>query len=143
MDVKSLYTIIPHSDGLTALEHFLERRDILDPPTHTLLRLDELVLKLNTFEFQGEYFEQEKGVAMGTRMGPSYANIFMGYLEEKMKQNYIGRQPELYLRYIDDVFGITTMPKHELDNDISTSLRGIHYRNFPVSSPLPGCHLSH
>ena len=51
---------------------------------------------------------------MGTRMGPSYANPFMGYLEERIQREYSDTTPELYTRYIDDVFGITSMPIEHL-----------------------------
>ena len=45
MDATSLYTGIPHADGLTALEHFLNKWETLHPPTYTrLIRLAELVL---------------------------------------------------------------------------------------------------
>nr|KAG5714744.1 hypothetical protein BaRGS_000232 [Batillaria attramentaria] len=63
---------------------------------------EELVLTLNTFEFNGEIFSQISGVAMGTKMGPSYACLFMGYLEYRMQSLYTGPVPELYKRYIDD-----------------------------------------
>ena len=45
IDVTSLYTCIPHSDGLKALEHFLNKRTTQDPPTDTLIRLVELDLR--------------------------------------------------------------------------------------------------
>ena len=38
----------------------------------------ELVLTLNAFQFEDKFFLQIKGTAMGTRMAPSYANLFMG-----------------------------------------------------------------
>ena len=56
MDVKSLYTVIPNGDGLLALTHFLNKRQVLQPPTHTLVRLAELVLTLNTFSFNGNFY---------------------------------------------------------------------------------------
>ena len=43
----------------------------------------ELVLTLNCFSFAGNYYKQINGVAMGTRMGPSYANLFVGYVEHQ------------------------------------------------------------
>ena len=43
-DVKSLYTIIPNHDGLTALKFWLERQDVVPYPVVTILRLAELVL---------------------------------------------------------------------------------------------------
>ncbi|BFZ15785.1 hypothetical protein BsWGS_18824 [Bradybaena similaris] len=118
LDVCSLYTSIPHSDGLNALQFFLDRRVCPSVSTSTLLRLTELVLTLNSFEFNGEYFDQISGVAMGTKMGPSYACLFMGHLEHLVWQSYGGRLPEVYGRYIDDGVGITQMSLDELNQFI-------------------------
>ena len=82
MDVKSLYTVIPHRDGLEALKFFLNKRTLLEPSTTTLIRLAELILTLNNFSFDGEHYQQISGVAMGTKMGPNYANLFVGYVEQ-------------------------------------------------------------
>ena len=58
--------------------------------------LAELVLNLNCFDFDGNYYQQVGGVAMGTKMGPNYACLFVGYVENKMFEEYQGRKPELY-----------------------------------------------
>ena len=72
MDIKSLYnTVIPNNDGLLALRHFLNKRPIQEPPSHTLVRLAELVLTLNNFSFNGDYFQQKGGVEMGSGLGPN------------------------------------------------------------------------
>lgn len=93
MDVKSLYTVIDNNEGLKAIQHYLESRAIKEPPTHTILRLTEMVLTLNCFSFDNEFYKQIGGVCMGTKMGPSYANLYMGYLEEKIFENYTGKLP--------------------------------------------------
>ena len=62
----------------------------------TLQRLPQLVLTLNCFSFAGSYYKQINGVAMGTKMGPSYANLFVGYIEHKFFNQYNGPKPELY-----------------------------------------------
>ena len=77
MDIKSLYTVIPNDGGLRALQYYLDKREILEPPTDTLLRMAELVLTLNTFEFSGEYYKQTGGVAMGSRLGPKIMPVFL------------------------------------------------------------------
>ena len=51
--------------------------------------------------------------AMGTRMAPQYANIFMADLEEKV-MNQTHNQPRLYLRYIDDIFMVWTHGEESL-----------------------------
>ena len=114
MDIQGLYMFIPHAGGLRALRYFLDRRQDKTPPTDTVVRLAELVLTLNVFEFGDQYFKQTKGVAMGTKMGPSYACLFVGYLEHEMFLRYPGVVPSLYMRYIDDIMGATSCTYTEL-----------------------------
>ena len=55
---------------------------------------------------------------MGTKMGPSYANLFVGYIEHKFFHQYNGPKPELYRRYIDDCVGATST-REELNQFIA------------------------
>ena len=93
---------------------------------------------------------------MGTKMGPSYACLFMGYLEQTLSQHYDGPVPELYLRYIDDGIGISSMPEADLlryldfiknyhptikyTSVISTS--SVNFLDIKVSLTLKGLHTS-
>ena len=58
---------------------------------------------------------------MGTKMGPSYANLFVGYIEHNFFSQYNGPKPELYRRYIDDCVGATCSTREELDQFITTT----------------------
>ena len=108
MDVRSLYTNIPRSDGLAAIRFFLEKNPSANrPDDDTIVRLTDLVLSLSAFSFGDKFYRQSKGVAMGTEMGPSYACIFMGYLETNILSSCGTLQPIILKRYIDDYFGIT------------------------------------
>ena len=48
-----------------------------------------MVLKKNNFTFNGDHYLQINGTAMGTKMAPSYANIFMGKLEKNNCSNRV------------------------------------------------------
>ena len=125
MDITSLYTVIPNDEGLLALKHFFDLRTVKEPSSETLLRLAELVLTLNCFSFADSYFKQINGVAMGTKMGPSYANLFVGYVEHKFFNQYNGPKPELYRRYIDDCIGATSSSREDL-NQFITAVNSFH-----------------
>ena len=99
----------------TVMKNFFNQRPIKKPSSETLLRLAELVLTLNCFSFGDNYYKQINGVAMGTKMGPSYANLFIGFIENKFFSNYHGPKPDLYKRYIDDCVGATSSSKEELN----------------------------
>ena len=56
--------------------------------------LAELLLTLNNFAFDGEHYQQISGVAMGTKMDPSYANLFVAYVEQHIFKQYTGQVPD-------------------------------------------------
>ena len=85
IDVSSLYTNISH-EGVQSSLHFLKSnpegyRYPEQPYPDILGELMNLVLKHNVFEFDEKFYLQIQGTAMGTKMAPAYANLFMGGLE--------------------------------------------------------------
>lgn len=114
-DVTSLYTNIPHELGISAIQYWVDRnRNLIDNRFTTDFIVDaiKIVLEDNTFFFNGEYYKQIKGTAMGTKVAPTYANLVMAFLENILYQkvrerydeefrNYIYKQ---WKRYLDDCF---------------------------------------
>jgi hypothetical protein len=49
--------------------------------------LVELVLTLNNVSFDGEHYQQIRGVAMGTKMGPNYAIFFLVLWKNRSSNN--------------------------------------------------------
>lgn len=103
MDVTSLYTNIPHDEGTAACLHLLKRMQPTEIPAVDIAVLIDFVLKHNHFEFNDRHYLQTNGTAMGTKMAPTYANIFMSELEGQILQN-TENKPLFYCRYIDDIF---------------------------------------
>ena len=93
---------IPHNDGIEACREAWGQRSVKEPTTECLVQLLTLVLKHNNFTFNGEHFLQINGTAMGTKMAPSYANIFMGKLQKLIIQS-APHKPLSWFRFIDDV----------------------------------------
>ena len=106
MDVNSLYTNIPQEEGLRAFEESALNNPNLRPnpqlPPTILMTLLMFVLSFNTFVFNGNLFLQLWGTAMGTRVAPTYACIFMGALENPLLAAWGGTKLRMYRRYIDD-----------------------------------------
>lgn len=79
-----------------------------------LSQFAELILTLHILSFNDSIFAQMSGVSVGTKMGPSYACLFMGYLEHQIQQQYTKPMPEFYTRYIDDGIGAISLPMDTL-----------------------------
>ena len=131
MDVTSLYTNIPHDDGIAACRKIWEQRTVQEPPIECLVEMLTLVLKNNNFTFDGNHYLQINGTAMGIKMAPSYANIFMGDLEERLLLSSV-KQPLSLFRFIDDVDMKWIHSDKELDeffehaNSIHSSIKFTH-----------------
>eukprot|EP00061_Rhincodon_typus_P000027 g10148.t1 len=51
-------------------------------------------------------------------MGPSYACLFVGYVEQSLVRSYTGPKSHLFLRYIDDCVGTVSCSHEELNQFI-------------------------
>ena len=56
---------------------------------------------------------------------PSYANLFVGFIEQQFFDKFEGTKAELHRRYIDDCFGATSCSRQELGYFI-TSVNSSH-----------------
>ena len=81
MDVSSLYTNIPQDEGTEACLDAIEAAEASHIPRNVLRQLFEIVLKCNVFRFGSQIYEQIQGTAMGTKIAPSYAYLFMDRFE--------------------------------------------------------------
>ncbi|XP_072041052.1 uncharacterized protein [Amphiura filiformis] len=108
-DVTALYTNINHNEALRACQQYLGTRPNKSPPTVDLIRLLELVMTLNSFEFNSQFYNQILGIRMGTCVAPSAANLFMGSLEARLLDTATTKPLEgSWVRFIDDVHFLWT-----------------------------------
>ena len=75
---------------------------------------------------------QKKGCAMGTKCAPSYANIFIGWFEEKLIFPFLTNLRDFYRRFIDDIFPIWKGTKTEFDDFLKKSMTAILASNLNI-----------
>ena len=89
-DVKSLYTNIDTEFGVKAIEYWLEQfpQSVQGRfSSKFIVEALKLTLDNNICYFDGEYYRQISGTAMGTKVAPSYATLSLGYIEERMYED--------------------------------------------------------
>ena len=59
-----------------------------------------LILKENSFQFNGKNYLQVHGTAMGTKMAVAFANIFMAKIETQILSKTV-KKPTVWKRYIE------------------------------------------
>ncbi|XP_053383089.1 uncharacterized protein LOC128549717 [Mercenaria mercenaria] len=114
LDVSSLYTNIPHSDGIDACKYFLDEHCHGRLKSDDVAKLIKLVLQNNYFKFDENFYLQKMGTSMGSSMAPSYGSLFMGKFEQDFLRNR-DIQPTLWLRFLDDIFMVWDHSLEELE----------------------------
>ncbi|EYC16654.1 hypothetical protein Y032_0033g2766 [Ancylostoma ceylanicum] len=105
-DVVSLYTNVNNNEAIDAVislyqQHLAEIPSMGFNADEIRIML-EAVLGCNVFCFNNKMYEQRRGLAMGNRIAPLVAIIFLDHIEK----NTLTSEILLYKRYIDDVFVI-------------------------------------
>lgn len=106
MDVTDLYTMIPQEGGVTAIKKLLEAynlKQIDGVKRGIILALTRFVITNNYFFFDGTYYKQIRGGAMGSPLTLTVANAYMYFVEQPIAK-WAKRTCSVYYRYIDDLF---------------------------------------
>ena len=104
-DVKALFPAVPMDPSIQIVQQKLQKDPSL--PNRTNMSIPQIItllensLKNTYFLFQGKYYEQVHGAAMGSPINPLIANLFMEEFEVKTPRTV--HTPCLWLRFINDI----------------------------------------
>lgn len=103
-DVQSLFPNVPADVAIDCMKKHLTKEGASPEEVKASVIIAKAVMAQNFFQFRGRYYKQNHGLSMGSKLSPYLANIFMCFLEEKLKKNALF--PRVWYRYVDDVIAI-------------------------------------
>ncbi|CAJ0917066.1 unnamed protein product [Ranitomeya imitator] len=104
LDVKDLYTSIPHLNGINAVHHSLTIAGFTTNQIDLCVELLTIVLYNNFFLFQDTFYLQKRGTAMDSNVAPPYANTYMTEFETSIIYRHpLFKNVSLWKRFIDDI----------------------------------------
>ena len=106
-DVQSLFTNIPLDETINICVDMIynKRKKVKGMLKRHFRQLLTVSVKSSCFLFNDVYYKQIDGVAMGSPLGPTLANLFLVYHEDKWLDNCpLQFRPKYYRRYVDDIF---------------------------------------
>ena len=120
VDVANLYGNIPTGEAISVtldlIKRHLDKINLFELTLDDLKTLLEHFLDNNYVRVGRDYYKQTTGIAMGSRIAPLLAIVFMNSVELLILASDEILQPALHMRYIDDIIGIWTHGSEALDH---------------------------
>ena len=109
-DVKALFTSVPVDPSIHIVQQEFAKDSTLPQRSNMFIQqivtLLQFCLTDTYFLFQGKFYEQVHGAAMGSPINSLTANLFMEEFEVKALSS-CSHPPSLWLRFVDDTSVIT------------------------------------
>jgi hypothetical protein len=107
-DVCSLFTNVPLDETINLISDLVYSEDSKCVPPFPKKWFKKLLQYATSgmFMYKDQLYKQVDGVAMGSPLGPSLANFFLGHLEKYNFFTNLDIIPKLYVRYVDDIFAV-------------------------------------
>ena len=116
LDVESLFTNVPIEETIKIISTCIYNNNEMPPLNIPQNILEDLLRACTTKAIfrspEGKLYNQINGIAMGSPLGPTFANFYMGNLENKISSE-LDNKPKIYCRYVDDIF-ILVRDKNEI-----------------------------
>ncbi|CAF2537544.1 unnamed protein product [Rotaria sp. Silwood2] len=106
IDVADLYTMVPQTEGVLSLKKMLDHlklKQVGGLKIETVIRLSRFVMQNIYFSYDGQYYHQIRGEAIGSPLTLTIANCYMLFYEQQIIKQ-INNSSRLYFRYIDNIF---------------------------------------
>ena len=104
-DVSSSFTSIPVTSAINKLEQDTELPQRTAMSANNIIELLEFCLCNTPFLFQGQFFAQAKGEAIGSLAGPLVANLYMESFSHRVITSAVN-PPRIGKRHVDYTFVI-------------------------------------
>ena len=99
-----MYVNLPIKNILRITRFWLNKHNHEHTIIEQTLYLLEIILKQNYFQYNNRFYQPSKGIAMGSPISSTLAEIYLQYLEETYVKHCLeNKEITYYKRNVDDI----------------------------------------
>ena len=103
LDIKDLYVNLPIQNVINITKFWLNKNNNKTIIKQTL-NLIKVILSQNYFQYNDQYFQPIKGIAMGSPISSTIAEIYLQFFEELFIRHWMeSGEISYYKRYVDEI----------------------------------------
>jgi len=104
LDIKDLYVNLPKQEIFQSTIFWLDRNNINKKIKEQIIQLLNIIIEPNYFEYNNQFFRPKNGIALGSPISGTLAEIYLQLIEKLYIKHWIESQEIVYYkRYVDDI----------------------------------------
>ena len=133
LDVVSLYPSVNNDAAIDTLRLYLERErnniQLYQFSVADVILLTQTIFQNNCFSWKRKFYQQLRGLAMGNRLAPILAILYMDRIENQAIYSDLSLSVSIYFRYIDDCLTPASNPEEAtfIQNKLNSQDPAIHF----------------
>jgi hypothetical protein len=105
LDIKDLYVNLPKQGIIQSTATWMDKNKVCTDIKEQITQMLKVIIEQNYFQHNNQYFKQQKGIAMGSHISGTLAEIYLQLIEERYIKHWVESQNIVYYkRYVDDIF---------------------------------------
>ena len=118
LDIKDLFVKLSIQNAIHITKFLLHKHNIQNKIIKETLELTGTVLHQNYFQYDNNYYQPNHGIAMGSPLSSTIAEIYLQYFEELTIKHWMETNELIYYkRYVDDII---IFDKSKITEDLIT-----------------------
>ena len=103
-DIKDLYVNLPIQGIKETTKLWLKRNNTDNKLVNQTIQMLTTIINQNYFQHENHWFQPEKGIAMGSPISSTIAEIYLQYIEHTFIKHWLeSGEIKYYRRYVDDI----------------------------------------
>jgi hypothetical protein len=104
LDIKDLYVNLPKQGIIQSTIFWIDKNNINKKIKEQITHLLKVIIEQNYYQYNNQFFIPENGIAMGSPISGTLAEIYLQHIEELFIKHWIESQEIFYYkRYVDDI----------------------------------------
>ena len=98
LDIKDLYVNLPKQGIIQSTAIWMDKNKVCSDIKKQILQLLTVIIEQNYFQYNNQYFKPDKGIAIGSPISGTLAEIYLQLIEEQYIKHWIENQNTVYYK---------------------------------------------
>ena len=131
-DIKDLYVNLPIQGIIETTKFWLKSNNIDNKLINQTIQMLTTVINQNYFQHEDQWFQPERGIAMGSPISSIIAEIYLQYIEQTYIKHWLeSEEITYYRRYVDDIliiYNINHTNKQKISQRINNIDKNLQFK---------------